>query len=84
MGKFTIRLARLTHLPVEQLREVYEDESLGPIETSRRIVDKINELGFSHSTRRIRSRRFRKTRSSSSAGWLSHQLARMRMRMAHN
>jgi hypothetical protein len=29
---------------VEHLREVYEDESLEPIETSRRIVDKIDEL----------------------------------------
>jgi hypothetical protein len=29
-----------------ELREVYEDESLGPIERSRRLVDKVDELGL--------------------------------------
>ncbi|ESS07227.1 MAG: hypothetical protein A07HB70_00501 [uncultured archaeon A07HB70] len=29
-----------------ELREVYEDESFGPVETSRRIVDKVDELGL--------------------------------------
>jgi hypothetical protein len=29
-----------------ELREIYEDESLGPIEKSRELVDKVEELGL--------------------------------------